>query len=60
LGWFAVWPRIYRPYLEIPVLNNAYHFIPGAQVRRVLWFRLYYTDADGKEQGEWFKVPSST
>lgn len=53
-----IWPRIYRPYLEFLYLNNAYHFYsPEPGPPTFLWFRLYYADADGKEQGEWFKVP---
>jgi hypothetical protein len=53
-----VWPRIFRPYLEFLYLNNAYHFYsPEPGPPTFLWFRLYYTDAEGKEQGEWFKVP---
>jgi hypothetical protein len=53
-----VWTRIYRPYLEFLYLNNAYHFYsPEPGPASFLWFRLYYAEADGKEQAEWFKVP---
>ena len=53
-----LWTRIYRPYLEFMYLNNAYHFYaPEPGPASHLWFRLIYADGDGREHGEWFKVP---
>ncbi len=52
------WVRIFRPYLEFMYLNNAYHFYaPEPGPASYLWFRLIYTDENGKEQGWWYRVP---
>jgi len=42
--------RIPVPQQRLPLYS------PGARSGVVSVVRLYYTDADGKEQGEWFKV----
>jgi hypothetical protein len=53
-----MWTRIYRPYLEFMYLNNAYHFYaPEPGPASYLWCRLIYEDKDGKQTGDWFKVP---
>lgn len=53
-----IWMRIYRPYLEFMYLNNAYHFYsPEPGPACYLWFRLYFKDAEGKDQAEWYKIP---
>lgn len=53
-----LWVRIYRPYLQFIYMNNAYHFYsPSPGPPSYLWFRLYYTDAQGAEKAEWYKIP---
>lgn len=53
-----IWIRIFRPYLELMYLNNAYHFYaPEPAPASYMWFRLIYTAPDGQEYGWWYKVP---
>jgi hypothetical protein len=52
----ALWTYIYRPYLQVMYLNNAYHFYspePGAATQ--LWFLVSYEDK--KVPPHWVQYP---
>ncbi len=50
-----LWVNVYRPYLELTYLTNAYHFYspePGPATH--VWFYVKYEDGSGR----WFKIPN--
>jgi hypothetical protein len=54
--WLAtqLWQRVYRPYLQLLYLTNAYHFYsPDPGPPSLLWFRVHYSDSSAA----WIKLP---
>jgi hypothetical protein len=54
--WLAnqVWARLYRPYLQVVGLTNAYHFYsPEPGPPTLVWFRIQYESG----RSRWVKLP---
>ncbi len=55
--WLAkqLWTLVYRPYLQVLYLTNAYHFYsPDPGPPALLWFSVQYTDGTRT----WVKIPT--
>jgi hypothetical protein len=51
--------RVYRPYMEFMYLGNAYHFYaPDPGPSSYLWSYVRYTDKEGKQWADWYKMPN--